>query len=309
MPLISRGQHSNKDKYAVVEQFQQIDAEADTIAFTNHLELNNRGGHLQGIQGISKGGKRFIILSGSSSTYAYYAIVRTGAENRVTHIVKISDKPYKHAGGFQVWENMMAIGIEDNEAKNRSKVLLFDLSDPEHPPDVPCFVIERSGPFHRSTAGCVALTRLTNKWLLVVGDWDTKNLDFYMTGNGENPCKINPFKLVYSIEAENMDKTNWSDPSWLPYQNINLIYSEKGNLFLVGMTANGNNEDVADLFKIDFSEALGVALFKVATRNFGVNKNTKFRWGAGIEKMPGGALQIISCGENIKTESSVSEFY
>jgi hypothetical protein len=307
-PLISRSQRSTEGIDPVVTAFKQIGSETRSTTFTNHLEVNRHGGHLQGIQRISRNGKHYLILSGSSATHSYYAVIDEATENHVTSIVKIMEKPYKHAGGFQVCEHMMAIGIEDNDAKNRSRVLLFDLSDPENPPDKPVFEIERSGPKYRSTAGCIALTRMSDKWILIVGDWDTKNLDFYITENADCPGKNNPFYHIYAIETKKMDKSDWVTSSWLSYQNINLIRSGSGQLFLAGFTSNSKNEDIADLFEIEVAQNHVFHVKKVAAKNFGLNNKTKFRWGAGIERTTDDQIRIISCGQHLEAKSIVTVY-
>ena len=45
-----------------------------------------------------------------------------GIENSVISVNSILLKPYKHAGGFQISNNLITIGVKDNSARLKSKV-------------------------------------------------------------------------------------------------------------------------------------------------------------------------------------------
>jgi len=169
-----KGQNSN-DK-SIASTFECMNDHPLEISYSNNKEVNNRGGHLQGIQLISGPSSDYAILSGSSDSYAYYMVVKLGEENQVISVNRLMDKPFKHAGGIQIFENYLAVGIEDNDKKNRSKVCIYDISDPESSSAKPIATIEREGMPRRSTAGCVGITSYKNKILIAVGDWDTKNM-------------------------------------------------------------------------------------------------------------------------------------
>lgn len=292
----------------VVKAFLGMPAAGQTTSFTNQLPVNNEGGHLQGVQYLRKGKKEYAILSGSSSTYAYYAVARLGAEPQVTGIHKILDKPYKHAGGFQIYQNLMAVGVEDNDARDRSKVFIYRISDPESPPEAPVAVIERRGDYQRATAGCIGLTRLNDQLLLVVGDWDSKHLDFYTAPYPSRRSDALSFELIHTIDTEKADKSAWIDPDWLSYQNINLLRDAKDRIYLVGTAGNSQGEDVADLFELNPAGQNGFQLRKIAGKNFGARDETKFRWGAGIFHDSDGKLRILSCGENLWEASFLTWF-
>ncbi|MCK5370142.1 MAG: hypothetical protein KAQ62_16390, partial [Cyclobacteriaceae bacterium] len=183
----------------IINSLEKINSTPISITFQNSLEINNNGGHLQGIQYLNHEQKDYYVLSGSSGTYSYYSIVKIGKENMVISTNKILEKPFKHAGGFQIYNNLMAIGVEDNNAKNKSKVFIFQLDNPEKPPDNPLAIIERMGTFKRATAGCVGITVISNKVLVVVGDWDTEHLDFYRIDSEKLGMDGEALELEYSI--------------------------------------------------------------------------------------------------------------
>lgn len=287
-----------------VSAFRNIETSPAVFSFSNELEVNNEGGHLQGVQQIRTNSGEYIILTGSSDTYSYYAVVKQGDKNEVIAVNKLMDKPFKHAGGFQVFQNYMAVGIEDNETKDKSKVCIYDISNPEATPAKPVSVIERSGEPYRSTAGCVGMTKFKDKALLVVGDWDTKNVDFY-TCNFDKIGNEN-FELAYSFSTETVSKKGWSDSNWLPYQNINL-FSFDEELYLIGLGQNGNNENVADLYRL--TEDSGKFNFKkTATKGFDCEKETSFKAGAGVVLGEDEKPTVISCGYYIEKITYLNYF-
>lgn len=70
----------------------------------------------------------------------------------------------------------MAIEIEDNHLKDKSKMHIYEINNPH---SEPLQIIQRTGKAKRVTAGCVGIIEIENHILVVVGNWDTKHLDFY----------------------------------------------------------------------------------------------------------------------------------
>jgi hypothetical protein len=93
----------------IPELFQKIDNEPKIIQCRNELEVNNVGGHLQGIQWLVKNDVEFSIISGSSSTDAYYAVVKLDHYNEVMSLNILMHKPFKHAGGIQLSEDLLVV--------------------------------------------------------------------------------------------------------------------------------------------------------------------------------------------------------
>jgi len=289
----------------IIEGLEKISENPIALSFKNSFEINNEGGHLQGIQWLSYGENKYYILSGSSDVYSYYTIVKTGKENMVISMNKIMEAPFKHAGGFQVYENLMAIGVEDNEAKNKSKVFIFHLENPEKPPREPLAVIDRMGTFKRATGGCVGIIEVVDKVLVVVGDWDTEHLDFYRIDREKLFEEGATLELEYSMNTKKINKSRWIDQSWLSYQNINFIKGENENLYLAGMTADSNGKNVIDLFLVETEDFSTFNLQKIYTRTFNESNTTSFRWGSGIAIDENDQLSIRSSPENIIAESQI----
>ncbi len=314
--LLSVGCHPQSEKTTanpgeqdlVITSFQNLNADPETVHFQNNLPVNNEGGHIQGIQAYTYQGTQYIFMSGSSSTEAYYAVVKTGETHEVVSVNPILQKPLKHAGGFQIHQNLMAIGIEDNEARDVSKVYIYELNDPLHPPEKPVKMIERSGPYERATAGCVAITTYQGQILVMVGDWSTRHLDIYACAQQGWKNDEAQFELLASVSTATLPKDDWVTPSWLAYQNINLIHHE-GNLYLVGLGANKVEEDVADLFRVEEKGMKTWHFEKVATKKFERENGTNFRWGAGVVwHHAQGFTSILSSTGHLETHSLFNQY-
>ena len=187
--LISAGCASDSTTN-VISAFKNIEKSPKIIKYKNEKETYNRGGHLQGVQLTEN--SDYAIVTGSSDLHAYYAVVKLDEKPEVISVNKLMEKPFKHAGGFQIFRNLMAVGIEDNSVKDKSKVCIYNIQNPEIPTTEPIAVIDRKGEPLRATAGCVGITKYNNKALVLVGDWDSKHLDFYT-------CKFNQIGIYSPI--------------------------------------------------------------------------------------------------------------
>lgn len=139
------------------------------------------------------------------------------------------------------------------------------ISDPEKPKTEPLSVIKRYGEPLRSTAGCIGITKYRDKVLVAVGDWDTKHIDLYSSSIS---LSNNSFDEIYSFDMDKVSRTNWTDPHWWSYQNINLFTFNGNELYLVGLGQNGNNEDIADLISYHSGSSWEAGLmvyYKIAT--------------------------------------------
>lgn len=303
--FLSCNQKGDSSRLELIQLVEKISSEPVEITYRNSLPVNNEGGHLQGIQYFSRNENDYYFLSGSSDSYSYYSIVKLGEENLVASTNTILEKPFKHAGGFQIHNDLMAIGIEDNEVKNISKVFIYQIDDPNSPSDKPIKIIERVGAIKRATAGCIGITEIDGEVMVVVGDWDTAHLDFYRIDRDKLGQKGAAFKLDYSVVCQEMDRTGWIDENWLSYQNINFIKDTFGQLYLAGMTSNDAEENILDLFEIEIKQPFTPKLIKVYSKNFNKNTQAKFRWGAGVHLDENNKLRVITCGENILDVSAI----
>lgn len=280
--------------------FMKIDTEPQIVRCINELEVNNQGGHLQGVQLFVKDDVEYAILSGSSGTYAYYSVARMADFNQVLSVNILMHKPFKHAGGIQIYQDLLVVGIEDNDAKDKSKVCIYEIENPEAPPVKPLSLVERKGEPFRSSAGCTGINRIGDRYLIIVGDWDTKHLDFYLCDEQKLEQETNIFDKVYTIDTEKIDRSAWSDKAWHAYQNINLLIGADMKLYLIGFGRNVQNENIADLFLIEHRDLREFSLQKLISKTFNCKEGADFRSGAGIFHQPGEKMKVISCGSHIR---------
>jgi len=295
-----------KEDIQIINMFEEIDSIPVSISFQNKLDVNNNGGHLQGVQYYKYNQKEYFFLSGSSDSNSYYAVLKMGVDNTVISVNNILPIPYKHAGGFQISNNLMAIGVEDNRIRNKSKVFIYRVVDPENLPKEPLKIVDRFGTIERATAGCVGIIEIRDYVLMIVGDWNTEHLDFYKIKKERIGIDGDTFELVYSINIENLDKSDWINDIWHSYQNINIIRDESDNLYLAGMASNGNGKNILDLYRIETEDSSTFNLKKILTKQFVQSDESNFNLGAGLYVIDDGNLKIFSCGSHIQEVTRIS---
>lgn len=162
----------------------------------------------------------------------------------------VLDKQYWHVGGIDVAGKYLAIPLND---QNDSKVIFFDVQDPENPQSLKVCV---NRPSRNSIA--VALTKLSSgQFVLAVWTDGLKNnsrgLDFYFSRTRSLIDGFEDSRTLHVADiafSQFMQKQN--------YQNINFVNDFEGNVYLV---ATGNSSataplkagiDHADLFLVTF---------------------------------------------------------
>jgi hypothetical protein len=256
------------------------------------------GGHLQGIQQAWIDGRPFAVVSGSASAESYLALIALeGSAARVTAIRPLLPRPFKHAGGFQVCGDYLAVGIEDDNTKTTSRVWILKLNEfSKNVRPKPVIEIERHGEYKRATAGAVAMAKVRDRHLLCVGTWDSATIDIYQSnGNGlDDPaCR---FESYETWDATKADRSGWSDHDYASYQNLNLVVDTNDRVFLVGF-AHAGGSDVADVFELRTEATAPVAkrLEKLCRRALN-GRDTSFRHGSGLAIADARTLTILSCG-------------
>lgn len=274
----------------------------DPLSITNDLEWSHQGGHIQGVQLFHQAADDFLFVSGSSNDQSYYAIASL-KQNKVLSIKPFLDEPFRHAGGFQIAGDLLAVGIEDNQKKDRSKVMIFQILDPVKPELRLLKTIERAGDYKRYTAGCVAITLQEDTVLVAVGNWDTKDIDFYTIPKTQLDDPAVEFKQASSINTEALNRDNWIEKSWSSYQSINFFRSKDGQLYLMGTTQDRiKNLEIMDVFSMDPSLNTPMIVQKIAHRTFPAKAGTTLRWGGGIYQDEKGEIRVYATGDNLGKE-------
>lgn len=237
-----------------------------TNGYNNYLPPYSS--HFEGVVRLrASSGNAYLILTGATDSAGHIFVAElntpsaTGAlaskgsklKGQVIGTI-IADSKYTHAGGPAVYGNYLAVGVEagcqalsrliPGACKSASHVNFFDISDPRKVVQLPYFVDRPS-----STAGAVGLTLQDNgKFLLVVGQTDSKILDFYVSNSTDGDLSKDPdWHLVGSWSKEKL-----ASGKWRPYQALNLVVQRDGEIFLIGSTRDPLliGRDYFDLFRV-----------------------------------------------------------
>ncbi len=257
-----------------------------------------RGGHLQGIQQAVIDERPSLVLSGSASAESYLALVALdGSMGRVAAVKPLMSRPFKHAGGFQVCGDYLAVGIEDDNTKMASRVWILRLADllraagPK-----PLVEIERTGAYQRATAGAVAMARVRDRHLLCVGTWDSTTIDMYLSNAKALDDPACAFAFRETWDARSADRSDWSDRGYASYQNLNLVIDTYDRVFLVGF-AHTSGADVMDVFELRMEAAVPIEkrLRKVLRRDLH-GRETSLRHGSGVVIADANTVAVLACG-------------
>ena len=257
-----------------------------------------RGGHLQGIQQATIDGRPFLVLSGSASAESYLALVALeGSRGRVVAVKPLLPRPFKHAGGFQVCGDYLAVGIEDDNTKMASRVWILGLAELlQAAGPKPLVQIERTGAYQRATAGAVAIARVRDRHLLCVGTWDSATIDIYLSNAKALDDPACAFAFRETWDARSADRSGWSDRDYASYQNLNLVVDTNDGVFLVGF-AHAADADIMDVFELRMETSVPVEkrLRKVLRRALH-GCETSFRHGSGLAIADANTVAVLACG-------------
>jgi hypothetical protein len=291
----------------VPSAFQTIKEKPEVIHLSKEKIDIPSGGHLQGIQSYSD--SEFVI-TGSSGGIAYYlkAVVNNKARTgSIKSLETIARAPYRHAGGCQVYDQMLAVGVEDNIAKDKSDIMLIplraekvDTTEPilisSRPRSNQRSIAHRSGTYKRSTAGATGFVRTkAGPYLVAVGDWDSRDIDFYQSGFNAQTL-FYPLPSFYAPDSMKV----------CSYQSINLLPDTSGKVYLIGLGLDGTNNR-ADLYEVIF-HTKDTELKLISSRNFKCKSGASFRYAAGIGAERDGTLRIYTSCRNAGAKTVMNIF-
>lgn len=279
-----------------------------------NFQFDEDHGHIQGIQLYSKAEKDYLYITRSNSYAAYMLKAELkGKEATVLSFDTLMLAPYGHPGGFQIFENYLAVGIEDFKTRNTARVVVYDLKKGDKPWSTPLHVVKRDGEYERVTAGCVGLTRIGKHILVVVGNWDSRDLDFYVCPFNKFKKGKDGFRFIQSIKMGQVSKEEWIDPVWRSYQNINLFSEGNDQLYLVGF-----NGDATDLYELQITQKTlkstqnspqdTIQIKKLQSRTFTVSGNASFGAGSGINRLPNGDIIMFAAPNDLGGSSTISGY-
>ncbi len=288
----------------VYTAFESQSCEPKIIEFFNTNWDIHKGGHLQGIQRIDIDDVPHFVITGSSEDEAYFIIVRNrSGRYEIIRKEVIGKNPYRHAGGLQIIDNFLAVGVEDNEKQDISQVLLFNLKGLDI--TNPITRIQRKGEKRRTTAGAVALTKLKNEYLLIVGSWDSDTLDFYVSSENS----LYEFKHWLTWDKDKSNRYNWSDREWGNYQNLNLVNDINDNLFLIGYYFDEEKKsDYVDLFSLHLDNYLPDIIKKESRKQMFCRNGASFNFCGGCFIKDENTIISYACSSDCTEYGVINEF-
>jgi hypothetical protein len=276
---------------------QNIVADAKPLTF-NRGELDAPpGGHLQGIQMRfdAARNRHLAFLSHDSATVAYLLIVAFPADlagtGQIVHLHTFpgdaQSPPLRHAGGIQLLDNVLVVGLEDNQQKTRSEIQFWDVAAPDKLVRLDHLTIRRAGEAKDKTAGAVGIVQRAKDHLLAVANWDSRAIDFYASNGkalADGACR---FAFHVRWQDASAEKSAWRpDAVFGAYQAVNLVSDADGKLFLIGLHT-ARDKDFVDLFALDMNQKPEQLLQKLAAKPMRLEPGGHFRYAGGISLVEG----------------------
>jgi len=280
-----------QDRGEVPPQFQRLGGVTRELRFARGEQMVPAGGHFQGIQlQFDAARNRYLaFLSHDSLTVAYLVVVEFSETlDRAGQLLAVHEfptdgqtPPLRHAGGMQLCGNILAVGLEDNQQKTRSQVQFWNVTDPLKPAQLAHLTIKRTGAPKEKTAGAVGIVDRERNRLVVVANWDSRDVDFYVSNDrplADPDCR---FELVHHWAAKAAVANDWRpNERFGAYQAINLVTSGE-RTFLIGFETSVTG-DVADLFELDLAADPARLLTKLASRSVRLSPGIHFQAAAGL---------------------------
>jgi hypothetical protein len=311
--ILTMAQNNDKNPATtdIPKAFENVKVERTKVPFKNpDFTIRNEGGHLQGVQYYTNGTTEYMIVTGSSDSSSYYAMIDiTDTVQKVVRYNVLLNTPLDHAGGCQVIGDFLVVGVEDNLDKNSSKILFYNISNPGVSDLAPAITIDRNGEFKTKTAGGVGITFFDTQHLLAVATWDANTIDFYWSNAkplSDPNCK---FELIQTYTPTKGEKDEWINKLWPSYQGINLFTGADGKIYMMGFFRSKDGNFV-DLFEVSFSnETKKFTLKKTVSKQFYVADGNNFRNGGGVRLVGPDELNIYSIPRNIGKKKTVIDWF
>lgn len=264
------------------------------------------GGHWQGIQigHHDELKQQLCFLSRDSHTQAYFATAvldRASAQaGTIRHVQFLPSDglqpPLRHAGGMQRMGDYLVIGVEDNQDKLRSEIQFWDISVPFAPRLRTPLTIKRQSDIPKAkTAGAVGIVKQRHCHVLVVANWDARDLDIYQSNGrplADDACR---FSLIRRWSHALAHRQAWQpDQAWESYQAINLVSDLAANVYLLGFTTDRVGKDIIDLFSIDLTRDSADIVHKLNRKRPVLKGKANFRAAGGLFVKSATALGILA---------------
>jgi hypothetical protein len=273
----------------------------------------NKGSHhMQSIQKTKRGE---FVVSGSASKTGY--IYFTSKDYEVLHVVcpevyDINQNRLNHAGGCQVVDDILVVGLERSRSRKNgtSHILFYDVQDIRNPKFLPHLSVSRT--LKKSTAGAVSLTNYLDKWLLLVANWGSQRLDFYLSNRGDltHPDAFfgsGPW-CSWSKDINGFTPDSLDD-HWNSYQNFNMFTrnSARDVAWLIGMYIDKKDPKInwADLYQVVFEGGQAVVTKKRTKPFHRSGHGPRFKYSSGFFfNEPQGCFEVYAGEKHLGKETT-----
>lgn len=184
------------------------------------------------------------------------------AEDALVRLIEVDQRLW-HAGGMDTLGDILAVPVEQGpksiigsvggagrDDPPESRIVFFDLSDPESPKRFP-HSVDRPG----AMATCVALTRLGNGFfVLAVWSGNPDRIEFYVSASTRFTGKFRTHPdQIATWKPNNQSPTQ----KFSGYQTMNFVHEQDRRLYLIGFgtTSLVAGEHVAQVYSVDIPGA------------------------------------------------------
>ena len=144
--------------------------------------------------------------------------------------------------------------------------------------------------------------------MLAVANWDSRAIDFYVSTARSLSDPTCRFKLQTHWQVDSAETSDWQpDRTFGTYQAVNLVFSARGELFLIGLNTTQTGRDIVDLFQVRLDSppddvTPAKLLQKLAQKRLMLPRENRFRSGGGIW-VDRGRLAILSSQHDLAPET------
>ncbi len=215
--------------------------------------------------------------------------------------------PLRHAGGIQICDKVLAVGVEDNQQKTRSEVQFWDMSEPVTPRQYEHLTIRRAGEPEDRTAGGVGIARRPHDHVVAVANWDSQAIDFYRSNGKPLDDKECRFALHARWQSATANRLDWEpDQKTDEYQAVNLVSDAAGNVVLLGFATTNRGQDIVDVFEVDLDQRDGDHMLrKVARQMMRLTAGSHFRYAGGWWR-DGDRPAVLSSPRNLAPQTKLN---
>lgn len=255
-----------------------------TMRIRNKLGVDN---HFQGVQKLP--GKNNFVVSGGDirDKRADLFVIIDGKFHRR---ILLDMWPYWHPGGIQIFENIVAVGVEEWKEEKVAKIYFYDFKDPEHPKALKTWI-----DIPHTKSGAVLFSKLSDG-RYIVGSHDQKNIEIYFSKTADiNDGFPEKADLIVEINKIKSEYAHYLSSA----QTVNLIQQCDDKLFLASFTNKGkltpirNAKDLGQLFSLNISGKTPVVKH-VLEKHFSCKFNCNFAGATGVHINEKGELSVLS---------------